>query len=136
MKVIISKDNVACMPNGQSLSLNICTNNPVNPRHSPINVGVSPRGPGKVLDLSLGRGCRSDLETLTLFTIKKKKVRENHGKLIPYLWFSGEIPHIFHQNAWILDPVYKKIFKIFEFDTLFMSGQSKNHTLKPRHVPV
>ena len=27
-------------------------------------------GPGGVLDLRLGRGCRTDLETLTLFMIK------------------------------------------------------------------
>ena len=33
---------------------------------------------GGVLDLSLGRGCHPDLETLTLFMI-------NHGKLIPCL---------------------------------------------------
>ena len=33
-------------------------------------------GGGGVLDLSLGRGCHPDLETLTLFMI-------NHGKLIP-----------------------------------------------------
>ena len=35
-------------------------------------------GGGGVLDLSLGRGCHLDLETLTLFMI-------NHGKLIPCL---------------------------------------------------
>ena len=38
----------------------------------------NPGGGGGVLDLSLGRGCRPDLETLTLFMI-------NHGKLIPCL---------------------------------------------------
>ena len=29
-----------------------------------------------------------------------------------------------------LDPVYKKSSKIFQFEILFMSGRSKNHTLK------
>ena len=36
----------------------------------------------------------------------------------------------FCQNAWFLDPVYKKSSKVFEFETLFMSGRSKNHTPK------
>ena len=37
---------------------------------SGASTGASPEG-GGVLDLSLGRGCRPDLETLTLFMTKK-----------------------------------------------------------------
>ena len=48
---------------------------------------------GGVLNLSLGRGCRPDLETLTLFMI-------NHGKLIPlFLIFRSNSTHFFGQNA-------------------------------------
>ena len=44
--------------------------------------------------------------------------------------FRSNSTHFFRQNAWFLDPVYKKSSKIFQFETLFMSGRSKNHTLK------
>ena len=44
--------------------------------------------------------------------------------------FQVKFHSFFRQNAWFLDPVYKNFSEIFEFETLFMRGRSKNHTLK------
>ena len=80
-------------------------------------------GGGGVLNLSLCRECRPDLETLALFIIKS-----SWNTL--FMIFRSNFTHRFLQNAWPLDPVYEKSSKVFEFETLFMSGRSKNHTLK------
>ena len=48
----------------------------------------------------------------------------------PVYDFQVKFHSFFRQNAWFLDPVCKKSSKIFEFETLFMSGRWKNHTLK------
>ena len=48
----------------------------------------------------------------------------------PVYDFQVKFHSFFRQIAWFLYPVYKKSSKILEFETLFMSGESKNHTLK------
>ena len=52
----------------------------------------------------------------------------------PVYDFQVKFHSFFCQNAWFLDFVYKESLKIFEFETLLMSGRLKNH--KGRHVPV
>ena len=39
-------------------------------------------------------------------------------------------------NVWFLDPVHKISSKISEFEALFVSGRSKNHTLKACTSPL
>ena len=38
--------------------------------------------------------------------------------LYPVYDFQVNLHSIFCQNAWFLDPVYKKAWKVFEFETL------------------
>ena len=87
------------------------------------------RGGGGELDLSLVRGCRPDLETLTLFTVKSSwKSR----KTIPRLWFSEwNATHFIVKMRDFLDPVYKKASKIWSLNLrpcLWADGR-KSHTL-------
>ena len=74
-------------------------------------------------------GCRPDLETLTLFMIKSSWKSWKIDTLHVYD-FQVKFHSSFRQNVWFLDPVFIKFSEIFEFETLFMSGRSKNHTLK------
>ena len=85
---------------------------------------LSPRGYSTYVWVG---SCRPDLETLTLFFKKFVKIMENW---YPVYDFQIKFHSFFRQNAWLLDPVYKKSSKIFDFETLFISGRSKNHTLK------
>ena len=50
--------------------------------------------------------------------------------------FQVKFHSFFRQIAWFLYPVYKKSSKILEFETLFMSGESKKPYPEGRHVPV
>ena len=77
-------------------------------------------GGGGVLDISLGRGCRPELETLTLFMTKKTvKILKNR---YPVYDFQIKFHSFFRRNARFLDPVYKNSSKIVDFETLFMTG--------------
>ena len=82
-----------------------------------------------VLDLSLRREVLPGPWNPDPVYDKKKfvKIIENW---YPVRDFQVKFHSFFRQNVWVLDPVYKKSSKIFEFKTLFMSGESKNHTLE------
>ena len=73
-------------------------------------------------------GCCPELDTLTLFMIKSSWKSWKIYSL--FMIFRSNSTHFFHQNVGFVDPVYKISSKIFEFETLFMSRWSKNHTLK------
>ena len=84
--------------------------------------------PWGVLDLSLGWGVPpGPWNPDPVYDQKFVKFSKNW---YPVYDFQVKFHSFFLQNVWFLDPVYKKSSKIFEFETLFMSGQSKNHTLK------
>ena len=87
-----------------------------------------PEGGGGGLDVSLGRGVPpGPWNPDPVYDKMFVKILKNW---YPVYDFQVKFHSFFCQNAWILDPVYKKSSKIFEFETLFMSGWSKNHTLK------
>ena len=82
----------------------------------------------EVLDLSLGRGVLpGPWSPDPVYDKKFVKILKNQ---YPVYDFQVKFHSLFRKYAWFLDPVYKKSSKIFQFETLFMSGRSKNHTLK------
>ena len=85
-------------------------------------------GGGGVLDLSLGRGMPpGPWNPDPVYDKKFVKILKNW---YPVYDFQVKFHSFFRHNAWFLGPVDKESSKILEFDTLFMSGRSKNHTLK------
>ena len=87
-------------------------------------------GGGGILDLSLDREVPPGPWNPDAVYDKKKSSWESWRLDTLFMIFRSNSTHFFLQNAWFLDPVYKRSSKIFEFETLFMSGRSKNHTLK------
>ena len=89
---------------------------------------LAARGGGGVLDLSLGREVLpGPWNPESVYDKKFVKILKNRYSVYD---FQVKFHSFFHQNAWFLDPVYKKSSNIFQFETLFMNGWSKNHTLK------
>ena len=88
--------------------------------HKHLNAHCKPLG---VLNLNLSRGVPPR--------------PRNRDPVFPIYDFQLKFHSFFHQNVWLLDTVYyKKSLKIFEFETLFMSGQSKNQTQNVAHPRI
>ena len=83
---------------------------------------------GGVLDLSLGRVVPP--VPWNPDPVSDKKFVKILKNWYPAYDFQVKFHSVFRQNAWFLEPVHKKLSEIFEFETLFRSGRSKNHTLK------
>ena len=84
--------------------------------------------PGGVLDLNFVREVLPvPWDPDPVYDKKFTKIMENW---YPVYDFPVKFHSFFRQSAWFLNPVYRKSLKIFEIETLFMSGRSKNHTLK------
>ena len=92
------------------------------------NSTTLPFTPGGVLHLSLVRGVLPG--PWNLDPVYDKMFGKSWKTDTLFMSFQVKFHSFFCQNAWFLDPVYKKSSKIFQFETLFMSRWSKNHTLK------
>ena len=94
----------------------------------PSKVILSALRPQGVFNLSLGRGVPPrPWNPDPVYDKKFEKILKNW---YPVYDFQAKFHSFFRQNVWFLDPVYKKSSKIFEFEAMFMSVRSKNHTLK------
>ena len=73
--------------------------------------------------------------TLNPDTVYNIKDPENHGKLIPCLWFSGQIPLMFSSKCMIFRPCLKIFVKSLNLRPCLWADGQKTIPWR-RHVPI